>query len=409
MRNYPIPSPILDNLEEIQKSTMPETLVLHPEDWVCAVDFLQQYNGNNATFNAYRREIERLIQWSWLIQKSSLLDLKRQDIENYLTFCLKPPKSWIATKKVFRFIQRGGKRIANKEWRPFVATVSKADHKNGLEPNKADYQLSQKAIQEIFTVLGSFYSYLQLEEKVLANPIQLIRQKSKYIQKRQTKAPIRRLTEQQWLACFETAKTMAEEDSKHERTLFVLQTLYLMYLRISELAANDRWTPLMSHFYQDSHERWWFKTVGKGNKLREIAVSDAMLSALKHYRQSQHLSPLPLPNEQTPLIPKGKGKGAITSTKVIYDLVQNCFNRTIENLKLTGLTEEAVSLESATVHWLRHTGISDDVNKRGRPMMHVRDDAGHSSVSTTEKYSDIETRDRHESARKKTINITEYN
>ena len=40
------------------------------------------------------------------------------------------------------------------------------------------------------------------------------------------------------------------------------------------------------------------------------------------------------------------------------------------------------------MHWLRHTGISDDVKQR--PREHVRDDAGHSSGAITDKYIDVE-------------------
>ena len=53
------------------------------------------------------------------------------------------------------------------------------------------------------------------------------------------------------------------------------------------------------------------------------------------------------------------------------------------------------------VHWLRHTGISDDVKRR--PKEHVRDDAGHSSSATTDRYIDIEKRERHASAKKKKL------
>ena len=51
------------------------------------------------------------------------------------------------------------------------------------------------------------------------------------------------------------------------------------------------------------------------------------------------------------------------------------------------------------MHWLRHTGISDDV--KIRPREHVRDDAGHSSSAITDKYIDIELNERHRSAWKK--------
>ena len=403
---HPVPTPLIDTHQHLKEKDWQSFIspAFAPHDLNCCLDFLKQYDHNNATFESYRREVERLIQWAWLIEKKSLFDLRRQDIENYIQFCLDPPKSWIGFKKVSRFVTHNAERIPNPEWRPFVVTVSKASHKNGVKPEKKDYQLSQKAIREIFTVLSSFYNYLALEEKVSINPIALIKQKSKYIQKHQHQEQVMRLSEKQWQTCLETVKEMATNTpEKHERTLFIISALYLLYLRISELCTSERWMPIMGHFYKDSQDLWWFKTVGKGNKMRDIAVPDDMLTALKRYRTSQHLSPLPSINEQTPLLPKEKGKGGMSSSRHIRRLVQECFDKTIDVLRAPGFSIEADSFESATVHWLRHTGISDDINMRGRPVAHVRDDAGHSSSAITDRYNDIDLIERHRSAKNKKI------
>jgi len=405
MLKYAIPQPFIDNIQEMQCTGLQDVQApkFAPHDFICIIEFLKQYTNNKATFEAYRREIERLLQWSWLIAEKSILDLKRQDIEEYIAFCLKPPKSWIGTKRTPRFITRDGERKVNPQWRPFVAHVSKSEHKQGITVDKYKYQPSQKSIQEIFTVLSSFYNYLALEEKVALNPIALIKQKSKYIQKQQTKSVVMRLNERQWQCCLGTTKEIAELEPIHERTLFMLSALYLLYLRISELASSERWTPQMNHFYQDSNGAWWFKTVGKGNKMREIAVPDDMLTALKRYRKSMQLSLLPAVNDKTPLFPKEKGKGAMTSTRHIRRLIQDCFDRATYQLRENGFTTDADALEEATVHWLRHTGISDDINKRGRPVSHVRDDAGHSSSAITDRYNDIELTQRHRSAKNKKL------
>ncbi|MBM3611108.1 MAG: hypothetical protein FJX18_06280 [Alphaproteobacteria bacterium] len=80
-----------------------------------------------------------------------------------------------------------------------------------------------------------------------------------------------------------------------------------MYLRISELVASPRWSTTMGDFFKDRENNWWFKTVGKGNKMRHIAVSQSMLEALKHYRTNYlKVSPLPTLNEKTPLIGHAK-------------------------------------------------------------------------------------------------------
>ena len=128
------------------------------------------------------------------------------------------------------------------------------------------------------------------------NPVALIRQKSKFIRKNQGPAKIRRLSDLQWQTVIRVAQEMAEMKPEfHERTLFIMSTLYAMYLRISELTANARWIPNMNHFYRDHDGNWWFTTVGKGNKQRQIAVSNAMLKALKRWRQYLGLSSVTLP------------------------------------------------------------------------------------------------------------------
>lgn len=394
------PSACFDTLKNIDD--WPEPPYLNNEqrrDYDITVTFLSNYVGSVGTFNAYRRELERLLHWTWGIAKKTLSDLGRKDIEEFVKFCGKPPQAWIGTSKPPRFEVKDGKRIPNAEWRPFVVTVSKADFKKGIIPDKKNFVFSEAAVKELFAILNSFFNYLLQEEYAHRNPVSLIRQKSKFISKKKPK--IRRLSAAQWQAVIETAECMADQDPvKHERTLFIMSALYSLYLRISELAADQRWAPTMNDFRQDEG-LWWFTTVGKGNKERDIAVSDSMLRALKRWRKFLKLSALPSPSDETPLIPKIKGHGPLSNATHIREIVQCCFDQAIERLRHQGDSDEAEILEEATVHWLRHTGISDDV--KIRPREHVRDDAGHSSSVTTDKYIDIELKERHRSAKRKQI------
>ncbi len=376
------------------------------QDHYHANRFLQSYNGNEATYNSYRREVERLLHWSWAIEQKPIIELDRAAIEKFFHFCQKPPVKWIASQHFPRFIDKDGQRFANNNWRPFVATISKTAAKKGLSVDIEHYQLSEKALQSIFSVLSSFFNYLIAEDYSKYNPVAQIRQKSKFLRKRQNKQVIRRLSELQWSYVIETAELMAKENpALHERTLFIMNALFGMYLRISELVASDRWQPQMGHFFQDHDGHWWFTTVGKGNKQRDISVSDAMLKAFKRYRQSLILPPLPPPGDANPLIPKFRGQGPVNSTRQIRKLVQLCFDNTTEHLIADGFQDEAEQLMAATVHWLRHTGISEDV--KTRPREHVRDDAGHGSSAITDKYIDIEKRARAQSAKTKMINPNE--
>ena len=157
----------------------------------------------------------------------------------------------------------------------------------------------------------------------------------------------------------------------------------------------------MGDFHPDEDGNWWLRVLGKGNKLRLVTVSDDMLNALRRYRRFLGLKDLPHIGEQTPLITKLRGRGPVTSTRQIRYLVQQCFDLTYQRMCQDGLAEEARELEVATVHWLRHTGISEDV--KHRPKEHVREDAGHASMATTDRYIDTELRERHASAKHKRL------
>ncbi len=108
------PTPLFDNLQYLNSSFKEADLIyarhgkLSPpkdskEDLYHCLTFLHSYNGSQATFNSYRREVERLVQWAWYIQEKTLPELRRLDIEEYLEFCQQPPLAWIGIKQVARF------------------------------------------------------------------------------------------------------------------------------------------------------------------------------------------------------------------------------------------------------------------------------------------------------------------
>lgn len=399
-----IPQALFGNSEDLLENKLPKSLPKKfQKDYQAATKFLLSYQGNTATFTAFRREVERFCQWSWFFAKLTFKKVKHTDIENYVLFCQKPPNRWIAVKHVRRFINEEGSNIPNPEWRPFVVTLTKAEYQEGKKPRRSKYNLSEKGCKEIFTVLNCFYTFLIEDDYVPTNPIARVKQKNRFYRAKQSKTIVRRISDLQWQYVLETAEKMAkEEPDKHERTLFIMSMLYGLYLRVSELAANTRWTPLMKHFHQDNESNWWFTTVGKNNKERDIAVSDSILIALRRWRK--HLGTitvLPTVTDTMPLIPKLKGQGPVNATRQIRRIVQTCFDTAYTAMYEEGFVEEADSLKLATVHWLRHTGISEDV--KTRPREHVRDDAGHSSSAITDRYIDIDLNERHQSAANKTL------
>ncbi len=404
----PIPRALYDTLE-----TMRDELPACVQNYLAALnipeiqkeyqltrEFLLSYAGSPDTFTAYRREVERLLQWSWLIAKKPLKAVNRNDIRDFLEFATQPPLGWITTQNYSRFQLKEGLKIHNLSWRPFVVRVSKVRRRRGETPNKDCYQLGTKSIQALMAGLSTYFSFLQQEEYLETNPIALVRQKSRYLRRQQTQKITRKLSHLQWQFVIETAEKLADQDPEKERHLFLMSAFYLLGLRISELAETPGRIPKMGDFAPDKHGLWWFSTVGKGNKMRDVAVPDAMLTILKRYRINRGCPDLPTRDETTPLLHRQRGRGGL-GTRQIRNLVQECFNHAIYSLEQAGRKDEAQDLASATVHWLRHTAISSDIETR--PREHIRDDVGHENAATMDKYIDIDKVARHASAKHKLL------
>lgn len=403
MSKKSIPYPLFDNMDSLMgplsawhSRYLPTLGDKVAQEYRLGVRFLLSYQGSLDTFTSYRREIERLCQWAWVYKKQALHTIERDDIAEYLRFVQDPPKHWVGHKHAQRFVVgEEGERIPSPDWRPFLQRKDKSG-----ESREEKAPMQQASLRAVIASVSTFYTYLLQEGYVQKNPVILLRQKSQIIQKRQQSRITRKLTRNQWETMITQVARKADQDSHFERHLFALSAFYLLGVRISELAETPGRVPLMRDFTRDHDGLWWFNTVGKGNKLREVAVPDAMMDTLGRFRQFLGLQRLPSPGEGTALMPKQRGVGGI-GVRQLRKTVQEAFELAIDTLERQGEVEEACHMRHATVHWLRHTAISYDVTHR--PREHVRDDAGHQSIQITDRYIDVDTKARHQSAKSKTL------
>lgn len=301
------------------------------DDSCCAIDsylvvrsFLKSYAGNQSTFNSFRTHVERLLLWALIVARKPLLDLRRSDAEQFMEFCLNPPSDWVGPMIKSRFKRIGGRKqlesdeyVVNSDWRPFSCTVSKRERKLAAETmsdlSSRTYHMAQGSVAQTFAVCGSFFQHAMDEGLTEANPFRAIKQKSTYKQRNTLDVTSRSLTELQWSFVIDTAEQMADDDPAHERTLFLVATLFAMYLRISDLVGRDNWRPTMGDLRRDTTGNWWFHVVGKGNKAAKISVRDEYVERyLVRYRHFLKLSPLPSPQEKTPLISTLKGRSGLS-------------------------------------------------------------------------------------------------
>lgn len=356
--------------------------------------FLKSYAGNEATFNAYRTHAERLFLWALAIAKKPLLELRRRDAEAFMEFCLNPPRAWIGPVVKSRFLRVGTRKkqdsdtyVVNREWRPFSVTIPKRDRKIATESAatlpRPVYKVSQGSVAQIFAVCGSFFQYAIDEGLTEVNPFRAVKQKSIYKQRNTLDVASRSLTQLQWSYVIETAERMAKEDPTHERTLFIVATLFAMYLRVSDLTGRDNWAPTMGDIRRDSTGNWWFHVVGKGNKAAKISVRDDYIQTyLVRYRLHLQLPPLPHAHEKTALIGTLKGRAGL-SDRHIRLLLQEVFDRSLAHMAQEGWSDDEIDqLRSATLHWLRHTSATFDAPHRD--MKDLQADLRHNSMSTTQ-------------------------
>lgn len=395
-------------IDNIKPACILETLAETPErlaDYQMSYIFLNDYIGSIDTFNAYRREVERFLQWLWWIREANLSDIGRQDIHDYFDFLKSPPHSWIGRKQVRRFRTVQGQLKPNSEWRPFTFRyklgqfkadgVYKTENETKKRPKK-EYNLSEKSIKATFSILSAYFSTMVQEGAMDINPVAMIKQKSRYIEKSNSSESIRRLTPEFWQMVIEIAKEdcLEKGDLKSERALFILSLLYLTACRISEIATKENNVKWMSDFHEKPRGVWWFKVVGKGNKKRNIPVNTDLLNALQRYRLKRNLSPLPLISESVSLLHSNSHSNSGISSRMIRYIVSDYFNKAIAFLKTVNL-KDAYEMQQATVHWLRHTSISDQYVLRSDH--HLQKDAGHADRRTTDSYNEIEDLDRHQS------------
>lgn len=374
--------------------------------YLTARDFLRAFSDNNLTFTSYRTHVERLLLWTLIIKQKPFSQLKRQDAEDYLEFCRNPPAEWIGTIVRGRFVTSdhtestwGDPILPNPKWRPFSLKRAKdssgerkappndppRDPELGVAQDVAmQYKASPSTLNQIYTICSRFFEYMVEDGTVAANPFRMIKKKSLSRGTPQEEGTSRALTPLQWDYVLETAEHMAlEEPERHERTLFIVATLFAMYLRVSDIVGRPNWRPVMGDFRRDPEGNWWYHVIGKGNKAGKVAVRDEYISKyLTRYRRFIGLTELPGWNDQTPLLMTTRGRSGLSGRQV-RALLQSVFDKALARMRDEQREEhEMNSLRAASAHWLRHTSATFDAPLRSPKDLQM--DLRHSSLSTTQ-------------------------
>lgn len=316
--------------------------------------WLAEFHDSPHTFRNYRKEVERLLLWSFQVLGKPLSALLREDLARYEAFLEDPqPRDvWCGPRKP----------RDDTAWRPFEGPLTAASRR------------------QVLVILNSMFTYLVSAGYLASNPIALIRRRGR-IAKREAPIIERFLEQDVWEHVLKFIDSLPRETpgqrARQERARYLFSLLYLLGPRVSEVASHT-----MGSFVE-RRGKWWWRVLGKGEKEALIPVNQEMVSALERYRTFLGLSAMPDPEETTPLVPNIGGRRGITAN-MVYRIVKDVLQRAADALEPTE-PHKAQKLRRASTHWLRHTAVTHQTDA-GIELRYVNRSARHANLETTKIY-----------------------
>ncbi|WP_166422943.1 site-specific integrase [Paraglaciecola sp. 20A4] len=358
-----------------------------------AIEYLSENRFNPNNFKSIRSELNLLFNWAWFVKGCSIADIDRVVLRKFVDFCNQPPLHLITQASYPFFIEnKQHKTLApNPKWQPFVL-------RDGTR-----YVRKTATLKAQLSLLSSFFLFLSDMEYCDKNPAAVLLRRLNVNNTHVIESPDgeKALSELQWKSVWQQVNHLGStQPEKHQRTRLLFALLYLLYPRVSEIAARPGYTPMMSSFAKHRSGQWVFKIPrSKGGKSRMIPCPDELMACLIEYRRYLGLSDYPNPDEQVPLFVRhkagthGRETGILNAQlgiESIRSIVRTVFDTTADKLENLA-PHEAHELREFSVHSLRHTGITTSI-AAGTPLQVVMKNAGHADLSTLSIYisSDIQ-------------------
>jgi len=241
-------------------------------------------------------------------------------------------------------------------------------------PNRSFKHLSKKDIQaflkflhelglnehsqaRIISGLKGFYKFLNLENIVNANPVELIEapKLSRKLPDTLSYKEIQQLIE---------SIDMSTDEGVRNRA--IIETLYSCGVRVSELTNLKR-----AHLFFDAD---FIKVIGKGNKERLIPIGREAQKFIKMYIEEVRVHlPIKKGHEQTVFLSR---RGNSLSRVMIFYIIK-------EAIRHSGIKK------NVSPHTFRHS-FATHLIEGGADLRAVQEMLGHSSITTTEIYTHLD-------------------
>ncbi|ONF42547.1 hypothetical protein BTO32_15170 [Marinobacter lutaoensis] len=343
-----------------------------------AVDLWLREVGSRSelTAEAYEREVRRFVLWLADAGKT-ITDVTREDFHRYASFLGNPGKKWICTKRY---------RLTDPRWRPFRKPLSEKSKLYSLQ-----------VIHSMLTWMHNS-GWIQFNPMPAPNHLAPVTTSSRADMVETRQIP-QRLFEELLEWCKDNLHT--NSDSVRERYRNVRLRVVLMlagYLgaRSADI-INAHFTDIHPRQHGDQVFHVWYIPDGKGRKSGLLPVHEKIMRVIREARLALGLmpdvakaeAPCPIivgareiPHNRMPCLDKLKP----IHRSSLYTLVSDALGKFAIYLRSLSRNSEAIIIEQASTHWLRHTAIKRVVLETKDITMAQRL-ARHENLNTTGVYA----------------------
>lgn len=311
------------------------------ESWISA------RAGSSATVKVYRRESTRLLLWLQHERfHKTLVQMNVEDCRDFMAFLQHIPERWISRRHA---------SPGTPDWAPFRGP------------------LSLRSQRQSITIVIGLFNWLQSAQYLQANPWVLVNTDFGDDPNRQP-MDSRSLSEAAMSEVLRFIEDQPPSPSRH-RIAFLMRFLECTGLRSSEILRAK-----LEDFSLDHRGRWSLRVMGKGAKLRTVALPGQAIMAVDLYLAQRGLGNLQLANGAHPLVASTRDPVAPIGYQALYEHVRNWLSKAIHRSALP--YAERMKLANASTHWLRHTYGTRAV-ARDVPLDVIQAQMGHATFEIT--------------------------
>jgi site-specific recombinase XerD len=356
--------------------------------------WLSLKDDNAKTYQAYKKELERLLLWAVLERGKAISSLNTDDCRAYIQFL----KTLTTTDHAWVTLEPANKNYG--KWKPFYYRARKPGPGQSQESSDHPQRvLSPKSINYAKTVIASCMEWLVKQNYLKHNNFQDIPS----IKFAQTKLQThnRAFTLKQMQLIFAYAQAQIDPASleymANRRILFILKFAFSTGLRIHELAAASFGD--IECLEDETGAHYFLRVVGKHSKIRKTSLPLVFNEELQDYLKFRGLpADFDFMPAQAPLIPSLRDKTGRKhlSPAGIHKILAAFFEQMFNHLDTDEHADKRLvnKLRQASAHWLRHSYGSYLANDKQVPLTYIRDELGHANISTTSLYLNTDAKQR---------------